>query len=155
MNDCEKYNRTNLKIIDNRNVVDIVMSQRYWEKSTTLCQALSNRSWNLVTKFKEKDQVAGVVLQTPPLIDCESVASNCSKGNFLSHSNKLLDAFKLSIYYCCTLFKHWKGMLVMFGSEVSFSLYPNHEELLHKMTEMISEYRHINKCLLMNFNSKD
>ena len=43
----------------------------------------------------------------------------------------------------------------MFGSEVSFSLYPNHEELLHKMTEMISEYRHINKCLLMNFNSKD
>ena len=28
-NDCEKYNRTNLKIIDNRNVVDIVISQRY------------------------------------------------------------------------------------------------------------------------------
>ena len=29
MNDCETYNRTNLKIIDNRNVVDIVISQRY------------------------------------------------------------------------------------------------------------------------------
>ena len=42
-------------------------------KKIRVCRALSNTSGNLVTKPKEKnkkDQVGGVVLQTPQLIDC-------------------------------------------------------------------------------------
>ena len=43
----------------------------------------------------------------------------------------------------------------MFGLEVSFSLHPNPKGLPHKLSEMISKYRHLNKLLLMNFQSKD
>ena len=39
--------------------------------------------------------------------------------------------------------------------KLAIALYPNPEELLYKMSDMIFKCRHLNKFLLMNINSND
>ena len=46
-----------------------------------------------------------------------------------------------------------KRCLLCLHEKLAIALYPNPEELLNKTSEMISKCRHLNKFLLMNFNS--
>ena len=46
-----------------------------------------------------------------------------------------------------------KRCLLCLHEKSAIALYPNPEELLNKRSEMISKCRHLNKFLLMNFNS--
>ena len=48
-----------------------------------------------------------------------------------------------------------KECLLCLHEKLPIALYPNHEELLNERSEMISKCRHLNKFLLMNFNSND
>ena len=48
-----------------------------------------------------------------------------------------------------------KRCLLCLHEKLAIALYPNPEELLNKRSEMISKCRHLNKFLLMNFNSND
>ena len=48
-----------------------------------------------------------------------------------------------------------KQCLLYLHEKLAIALYPNPEELLNKRSEMISKCRHLNKFLLMNFNSND
>ena len=48
-----------------------------------------------------------------------------------------------------------KRCLLCLREKLAIALYPNPEELLNERSEMISKCRHLNKFLLMNFNSTD
>ena len=53
----------------------------------------------------------------------------------------------------CSLFKYFKAMLVRFAWEVSYCITSKPWSV--KRSEMISKCRHLNKFLLINFNSND
>ena len=48
-----------------------------------------------------------------------------------------------------------KQCLLCLHKTLAIVLYPNPEELLNKRSQMISKCRHLNKLLLMNFNSNN
>ena len=48
-----------------------------------------------------------------------------------------------------------KRCLSCLHEKLAIALYPNPEELLNKRPDMISKCRHLNKFLLINFNSND
>ena len=48
-----------------------------------------------------------------------------------------------------------KRCLLSLHEKLAIALYPNPEELLNKRSETISKCHHLNKFLLMNFNSNN
>ena len=63
--------------------------------------------------------------------------------------------WNLCIYQAASYSNILKRCLLCLHEKLAIALYPNPEELINKSSEIISKCRHLNKFLLMNFNSNN